>query len=338
MRYVSKVINFFKDIKQPNHNSKFHQYYLGHTCDFGILEYLEIETCGLIRVTGKLNSKSTTNLSYPQVSISGSPLSLISTYRIYHPDWSESDEYFNEIVFEYLVDNYSQVASDLVISFDNTSIFHLNKKFTFLKPHYEFLLNSTQVFHRDSIYGSGPPACHVSEEFFYITKELDEPILDFGCGTGVLLKKLRDQGLEVHGIELNTPLIKESLLSEAKPFINLYSGQFPLPFKDQAFNSVISLEVIEHIPDYGMAIKELARIVKNKMIVSIPDISSIPICCHNNVVPWHILEATHVNFFTQNSLGKLLEQYFTKVSFIRIAPQNTNGSKWYVSLLAVCDK
>ncbi len=74
------------------------------------------------------------------------------------------------------------------------------------------------------------------------------------------------------------------------------------------------------------------------MIVSVPDISSIPICCHNNVVPWHILEATHVNFFTQNSLGKLLEQYFTKVSFIRIAPQSTNGSKWYVSLLAVCDK
>ena len=127
----------------------------------------------------------------------------------------------------------------------------------------------------------------------------------------MLFKKLRDQGLEVHGIELNPLLVKKSLLSEVKPFTNLYSGQFPLPFKDQAFNSVISLEVIEHIPDYEMTIKELARIVK-KMIVSVPDISSIPICCHNSVVPWHISEANHVNFFTQNSLGSFFNNILPK--------------------------
>jgi len=128
----------------------------------------------------------------------------------------------------------------------------------------------------------------------------------------VLFKKLRDQGLEVHGIELNPLLVKKSLLSEVKPFTNLYSGQFPLPFKDQAFNSVISLEVIEHIPDYEMTIKELARIVKKKMIVSVPDINSIPICCHNSVVPWHILEANHVDFFTQNSLGSFFNNRLPK--------------------------
>jgi len=128
----------------------------------------------------------------------------------------------------------------------------------------------------------------------------------------VLSKKLRDQRLEVHGIELNPLLIKKSLLSEVKPFTNLYSGQLPLPFKDQAFNSVISLEVIEHIPDYEMTIKELARIVKKKMIVSVPDINSIPICCHYSVVPWHILEANHVDFFTQNSLGSFFNNRLPK--------------------------
>ncbi len=120
----------------------------------------------MIRVTGKLNSKSTTNLSYPPVFINGLPLSFISTYRVYHPDWSESDEYSNEIVLEYLVDNYSQAASDLVVSLDDTSIFHHNKKLAFLKPHYESCLNSTLVLHQDDIYGFGPPAYHVSEEFF----------------------------------------------------------------------------------------------------------------------------------------------------------------------------
>lgn len=56
------------------------------------------------------------------------------------------------------------------------------------------------------------------------------------------------------------------------------------------------------------------------------------------MVPWHLLESTHYNFFCQTSLRRALERHFASIAFARIVPHATNGSVWYGSLAAVCRK
>ena len=83
---------------------------------------------------------------------------------------------------------------------------------------------------------------------------------------------------------------------------------------------------------------ELSRITSDRCLVTVPDISSIPMCFLQNVVPWHILEETHVNFFTPDSLRNLLKKYFSTVLMGKICPSQTNDALWHESLLAVCRK
>jgi SAM-dependent methyltransferase len=51
-----------------------------------------------------------------------------------------------------------------------------------------------------------------------------------------------------------------------------------LSFPDQSFDTLVSLDVLEHIPDYEQAFKECARVLKDggKMMWSVPFISSSP--------------------------------------------------------------
>ncbi len=59
--------------------------------------------------------------------------------------------------------------------------------------------------------------------------------------------------------------------------------------------SVVCSEVLEHIPDHGAAIREMARLAR-EALMTVPDMSAIPALFPHNVVRWHLLEATHASF------------------------------------------
>jgi 2-polyprenyl-3-methyl-5-hydroxy-6-metoxy-1,4-benzoquinol methylase len=210
--------------------------------------------------------------------------------------------------------------------------------FQIIEPHYSNLLDEPEVLHRKEIYGFGPPSMEALNEVACLAATLPAPVLDFGCGSGALVKALRARGLEAYGIELDREAIKESICPEVSDSITLYDGTFPMPFRDRQFESVTAIEVLEHLPDFEAALSELARVARRNCIVTVPDMSAIPICHHNHVVPWHLLEATHVNFFTQASLERALKRYFNKVEIARISPTTTNGSKWFESLVGICHR
>lgn len=69
-----------------------------------------------------------------------------------------------------------------------------------------------------------------------------------------------------------------------------------------------------------------------------PDIAVLPLGTRHRLVPWHLLESTHVNFFTQRSLGHALTPFFPKVEFGRMSLCGLNDTTFYVSLVAVCSK
>jgi ubiquinone/menaquinone biosynthesis C-methylase UbiE len=121
-------------------------------------------------------------------------------------------------------------------------------------------------------------------------------------------------------------------------YIKLYNGNLPLPYEDNSFKSGVCIEVLEHIPNFEDVIKELARIIESCLVISVPDISSIPLLHKHNVVPWHLLESTHVNFFTQVSLYGFLKKYFTRINFAKIGCIDINSTKSFTSIVAICYK
>jgi SAM-dependent methyltransferase len=210
--------------------------------------------------------------------------------------------------------------------------------FTVSAPDYGELFTRSQPLRRTDVYGSGPPVAAVSGDVLAMTRWLTGDTLDFGCGAGALVACLRQNGLQAWGLERRSPVIEGALLVEASPYVELYDGMFPSPFVNERFESVTCIEVIEHIEDYEAAAAELARLTRDKLLLTTPDLSAIPLLHRHQIVPWHLLEATHVSLFTQKSLTRLLERYFSVVEIWRIGPVNINGTLFHTSLLARCRK
>lgn len=127
-------------------------------------------------------------------------------------------------------------------------------------------------------------------------------------------------------------------MPEAKPFVKITDGALPLPYVDDQFESIIATEVIEHVADPVAVVAELARINSKRAVITVPDASAIPDLFYANVVPWHLLESTHFNFFTINSLSSLLKPHYSRIDFAKIGSATVNGIPWHTNLVASCFK
>jgi SAM-dependent methyltransferase len=207
-----------------------------------------------------------------------------------------------------------------------------------VEPPYGHLHTERRVLGRDGIYGFGPPVPYVAAEVLPLAKSLTAPVLDFGCGAGALVVALRRAGVEAFGLELDEDRIRDHLLDEARPFVTVYDGRLPAPFRDGQFRSVTCCEVLEHIPQPAAVVQELARLAQQTILITVPDMSAIPRGFHHGVVPWHLLESTHVNFFTQHSLEQLLMASIRRAEFLRIGQVQCDRLKYFTSLAVVAER
>ncbi len=82
-------------------------------------------------------------------------------------------------------------------------------------------------------------------------------VLDLGCGKGHVVKALRERGVEAEGIDLNPNAAEVAIV----PFVQTMSAT-ELDYPSQTFDAVVSFHAIEHIPDAGKALSEIARVLK----------------------------------------------------------------------------
>jgi SAM-dependent methyltransferase len=198
--------------------------------------------------------------------------------------------------------------------------------FSRLEPHYGGFFTQAKVMGRNSIYGSGPPT-DAAEEFKDFVIAAEGRVLDFGCGNGDVVACLRARGRDATGLELDEQRIRSALKPEVAAHVRLYDGSLPLPFDDASFDWVVSTEVIEHVPDIARYVGELARVLRpgGRLLVTTPDITSIPSSFPAGCVPWHLLEATHVNFFTPLSVVTLFAPCFDIDSLYCLGSNRVNG-------------
>ena len=198
------------------------------------------------------------------------------------------------------------------------------KLYSTTMPHYADLLSTDRILVRDDIYGFGPPV-DANEDVLELAEQLPSPILDFGCGNGDLVVKLRGRGKDAFGIEIDRAPIRDGMKPAAAPFVKLYQGGLPLPYEDGAFAATVSSEVLEHVNDVQAYAAEIARVTRQELFVTVPDMISIPFSHATGTVPWHLLESTHVNFFTAKSMTALFAKWFRPVVYFRLANNQVNG-------------
>ena len=82
-------------------------------------------------------------------------------------------------------------------------------------------------------------------------------VLEVGCGSGHLTKRLAARGVDIVGIDAN-PNAREVADSDRV----LHMRAEHLDFDDKEFDAVISVHAIEHIPPLADAIAEMARVLQ----------------------------------------------------------------------------
>ncbi|MBN2045703.1 MAG: 3-demethylubiquinone-9 3-O-methyltransferase [Anaerolineales bacterium] len=90
-------------------------------------------------------------------------------------------------------------------------------------------------------------------------------LLDIGCGGGVLAEELSQIGCRVTGIDLSEKSLQiaSQHTAETKTAIRYLAGSaFHLPFPDKSFEIAVCGDVLEHLPDWPVALGEVSRILK----------------------------------------------------------------------------
>lgn len=89
-------------------------------------------------------------------------------------------------------------------------------------------------------------------------------ILDFGCGAGNMVRAMTNAGFNAYGFDIaltDDPNTNELISSGIVRTIHS-TKNYQLPFSDNTFDVIISNQVFEHVQDYDVAIREIARILK----------------------------------------------------------------------------
>lgn len=154
------------------------------------------------------------------------------------------------------------------------------------------------------------------------TKHLNiDSILDVGCGEGFTLARLKKAkiGKNYEGIERDDGAIE--LSKKLYPTLNIKKGDiYTLPYKSNSFDLVVCTEVLEHLDEPRKAYKELIRVSKKYILLSVPNepwftfqrMARFQNIMHLGAHPEHIQHWTYSAFlkFVKVKGVKLIEKKF----------------------------
>jgi 2-polyprenyl-3-methyl-5-hydroxy-6-metoxy-1,4-benzoquinol methylase len=89
-------------------------------------------------------------------------------------------------------------------------------------------------------------------------------LLEVGYGSGILLPELSRHTNRLVAIDMHPKAAEVSkMLEHEKVQAELYQGNlFEMPFKDNEFNALVCLSVLEHLTQLDQALDEFARVTK----------------------------------------------------------------------------
>ncbi|MDD4353724.1 MAG: class I SAM-dependent methyltransferase [Candidatus Nanoarchaeia archaeon] len=91
-------------------------------------------------------------------------------------------------------------------------------------------------------------------------------ILDLGCGTGFSLNVLKNNGFNTIGIDISFEMLE---YASKKKFKVILADMAFLPFKDEAFDNLISISAIQWAKpsEYEKILQEIKRVIKKEAVI-----------------------------------------------------------------------
>ena len=172
---------------------------------------------------------------------------------------------------------------------------------------------------RDDVYQPGlpaPPGAHYRALVRFAAQHAGETILDLGCGYGAYSLALAAAGRRLIGCDINPKYVAGASASGV-PAIVVDSA---LPFADRSFDTVVLLEVIEHVPQIDAILREAFRVARRNVLITVPNAESLERLAENDVTYAHMLSSDHVHFFDPPSLRELLAGYAGAIDIHRGDP------------------
>lgn len=104
-----------------------------------------------------------------------------------------------------------------------------------------------------------------------IAAQPGERILEVGCGAGHILASL--PAGELYGIDLSTSMVTKAQARLGTRADIRKGDALALPYADNSFDKIICSEVLEHVPEPGTALREIARVLKpgGIAVVTVPN-------------------------------------------------------------------
>lgn len=84
-------------------------------------------------------------------------------------------------------------------------------------------------------------------------------ILDIGCGIGTFVHRLRQFSPHVYGVDIDQERVRQGAM--ALPHLAVAVSEY-LPFADATFDVVLLHEVLEHVRDDRLTVREACRVIK----------------------------------------------------------------------------
>lgn len=178
-------------------------------------------------------------------------------------------------------------------------------------------------------------------------------VLDIGGGDGFLLHQFRDATAR-HAIDIAPESIRR-MREQGIDACAVDLDTEPLPYRDQTFDAVTCVEVLEHLADPGRVLLETRRVLKDDgvVVVSVPNIyqPATLLLYWADIPPINSARYGHVHFrdFTKRVLCRALRENGLepiKIRGNRIFPLNDPVSRWFAKcfprwshhLIACCRK
>ena len=134
-------------------------------------------------------------------------------------------------------------------------------------------------------------------------------VLDAGCGEGETIERLAGLLPErIAAVDVERSCVEA--VRSRHPGVEVSRDSVDaLPFADDAFDLVLCLEVLEHVPEPERAVRELARVAGRDVVVSVPyePYFRIGSLLRGKYVTALGNHPEHVNHYNRRTLRELLE-------------------------------
>lgn len=138
-------------------------------------------------------------------------------------------------------------------------------------------------------------------------------VLDFGCGTGYGAKRLAPDVRDITGIDISQDAIAEARAGAVPPNTEFRRippiEDEPLPWDDDTFDSVVSFQVIEHLPAIPVYLREIRRVLRpgGVFVCATPDRTRRLLPRQR---PWNVF---HLIEFTPDEMEDMMRSTFDEV-------------------------